>query len=100
MRPGLVENSQQFDFCHLVLEQALWGRVAKEMAQAAPVEKTKKWWQFKRKEKNKPPKAKKEKKAKKSKSKHGQSVSNHLVLYSYQVERTLLGLELVLGISD
>ena len=53
MRPGLVENSRQFEFCHKVLEQVLWGKVAKEMARAVEHKGTskgkRKWWQFKKK---------------------------------------------------
>ena len=52
LRPGLVENSRQFEFCHKVLEQVLWGKVAMEMARAAEHKRTKgkrKWWQPRKK---------------------------------------------------
>ena len=51
-RGGLVENQQQFEFCHRVLEEVMWGRVeGEEEEDGAGRKRGKKWKLFRRRKK-------------------------------------------------
>ena len=55
-RGGLVENQQQFEFCHRVLEEVMWGRVEGEEGveeeNSGGRKKGRKWKLFRRRKKN------------------------------------------------